>query len=579
MIVVYATAAFVILEAVDIIFPRLNFPDWTITFVMILLVVGFPITFIFSWIFDVTPEGIEKTKPSKEIPHDEKPVTPNAWRIATYVSVVVIIGLLLVNIFSGRNGSKIDPDLTKSIAILPIHNFSGDPGQEYICDGLTDEIISNLCRIGSFSKVASLTSVLNYKNSDLNIPEIAGELDVNYILESTFKRIGDQLRVTVQLIEPAQDNHLWLHDYDRPYEEIVAIPGDIAIQIADHLDAFLTDTEKESVSELPTSSLEAYEILQRGHYNIRCHTYPYSYKDSIFKAIELDPGYADAYADMGLIILLETISYLSQPTTDQTSIWDAFNYFEKALELDPDNYLAYTFLGLASCWLEWDYIAAERYFLSALELTSTVEDINGQYLEFLVKMNRLEDALSYGLENDLTDVIMAMINIKKGHFGEANIQLNKAAEFADGNLYPYIGEIYNSWMQEYDTARYFLESAIQKKLQEMDLPRFQACLALVYQHTDDAWKVREIVEDLKARSHALEPGSPDYFLGWYYSGIGEVDSAFYYLERAYRNRSAEMTWLKADPVWESLRNDDRYWDLYERTGHKAYDDYRAGRNK
>ena len=113
----------------------------------------------------------------------------------------------------------------------------------------------------------------------------------------------------------------------------------------------------------------------------------------------------------------------------------------------------------------------------------------------------------------------------------------------------------------------------------MALPRFEAFLALIYQHTDDPLKAQELVEQLKAQSNDLEPGSPNYFLAWYYSGMGKLDSAFFYLERAYRNHSAEMTWLKADPIWEKIRNDDRYWDLYGRTGHKAYDDYMASKNK
>ena len=127
VIIVYATAAFVILEAVDIIFPRLNFPDWTVTFVMILLAVGFPIALIFSWIFDITPEGIEKTKPAKDLRKGEKPLVPNSWRIATYVSVVIIVGLIVFNIISNRDQTRIDESLEKSIAGLPFKNFSSDP--------------------------------------------------------------------------------------------------------------------------------------------------------------------------------------------------------------------------------------------------------------------------------------------------------------------------------------------------------------------------------------------------------------------------------------------------------------------
>ena len=186
VITVYAAAAFVILELTDIVAPSLGLPDWTLNLIIILLCVGFLIAIILSWIYDIHPEGgIVKTEPIHKVKSENIPKSTNSWRIATYVSVVLIIGLIAFNIFTGNRGARIDESLAKSIAVIPFHNYSGNPDMDYLCQGLTDEIISHLFKVESFDEVRSLTSVLPYKDSDLSAIEIAEELSVNFILEGS----------------------------------------------------------------------------------------------------------------------------------------------------------------------------------------------------------------------------------------------------------------------------------------------------------------------------------------------------------------------------------------------------------
>ena len=128
-------------------------------------------------------------------------------------------------------------------------------------------------------------------------------------------------------------------------------------------------------------------------------------------------------------------------------------------------------------------------------------------------------------------------------------------------------------MEQYDSANLYLGKALKYELQEMSVPRFQACLAIAYNKTNNPQQAQIIINQLINKSKETSVMSPDYFIGWYYSRIGEVDSAFYWLEKAYESRSAEMPWLKVDPAFKNLKNYDRYWYLYNRTGHKAYDDY------
>ena len=182
MTIVYASVSFVIIELVNNVEETLKLPDWTPALILIIIAVGFPLALIFSWIFDMTPEGLEKTKPAKDVIKGEMNATSKSWRIATYVSLVVILCLILYNIFISSNRVKIDESLAKSIAVLPFQNLSMDSDQEPMCLGLTEEIINHLFRIGSFEKVSSFTSVMNYRDTERNTPVVAEELGVNYIL-------------------------------------------------------------------------------------------------------------------------------------------------------------------------------------------------------------------------------------------------------------------------------------------------------------------------------------------------------------------------------------------------------------
>jgi TolB-like protein len=587
VIVVYATAAFVILEAVDIIFPRLNFPDWTVTFVMILLALGFPIALIFSWIFDVTPEGIEKTKPLKKDQRGENVSISGSWRIATYVSVVIIVGLIAFNIFGGNRGARVDESLEKFIAVLPFYNYSGDIGQDFICNGLTAEIISHLNKIASFDEVRSLTTVLNFKDSNKSTTEIAEALQVNYILTGTYKRIGDQFRVTAQLIEGKSDNYIWQQDYDQPWMEKNTIPADIALQIADQLKIFLTTTEKQSIQKLPTTEKYVFDFFKQAEQlGADQSTYALDQQtiDLVIEAIEQESDYSQAYAMLGGLTL-QKANY-GGGAEMYSAGWEALTYLEKALEYNPDNGIAHIYMGVLNEWFIWDYVKAEREYLRGLELLPDYRIFRTGYGgQFLVKMNRVEDAAKYTIplqaySDDPFYFVYQHDEIRRliiaGNDHEAYHSIERFLEVWKNDGFIWAGTLF-TWLTEYDTALYYLEAGAEDP--EISIPIFQASLALASNKTGHYEEAQRVIQQLKERSDTTSAGSPAFFLGWYYSGIEEPDSAFIWLEKAYRNRSPEMPWLKVDPGFNNLKEDPRYWNLYQRTGHKAYDDYVASKEK
>lgn len=581
VIIVYATAAFVLIELVGNVYETLKLPDWTPALTLIILAIGFPLAIIFSWIFDVTPEGIEKTKPSRELLKSEKTATPNSWRIATYVSGVVILGLLALNIFGGKKGGRLDESLDKSIAVIPFLNFSVDANQEFMCLGLTDEIINHLFEIESFDKVISLSSVMTYIGSDKKIPEIANELDVNYILEGTYKKIGDQIRVTAQLIEAGSDTHLWKHEYDRPYEEIIAIQADIALQIADHIKVFISGPEKQRIQKVPTTNQQAYELVQEAQY-LAFNEFFLS-RDQIMKlghkAIEMDPDYADAYMIVANVILSD--GYYAGGKEMQKVTWEAMPYINKTLDLDPENFMAIAAMAMINLLVQWDYVeASENYSKIAYYLPSNFIAFLG-YVTFLMEMGQCEELLTFVEKSEFYYAADALrCHILQGDHHRALALIPEIPGSLGRAGFAQVGEAF-IWLGAYDSARYYLETAMNLQEQDPEIltPRFQADMALAYRMTGEAEKAGAIIDQLIRISDTTAVGSPAFFTGWYYSAIGETDSAFYWLEKAYRNRSPEMPWLKMDPAFNTLKDDPRYRDLYERIGHKAYDDYLASRNK
>jgi TolB-like protein len=507
----------------------------------------------------------------------------NKWLIALLSLVLCIVGAFAIfKIIEGRKQGNDIAKLEKSIAVLPFLNYSIEPDQEAMSEGLTDEIIDHLSKIKSFDKVVSLRNVLTYKGSNKNILQIANELQVNYILDGTYKKIGDQVKIRATLIEPKDDNRLWQDEYDRPYKELINIQADISLQIADKLDAFLSNSELQDIQKIPTTNQEAYELMQKALYFTRAGgAYSSQISDLALKAIKLDPSYADAYALTGIMTLQNGTFAGSKGMS--SSAWDALPFFDKALELDPNNSLAHFGMGNIYEWGRWDYISAEKEYLKVFDDGSNKLGKNWNVnlvVEFFLKMNRLENASIFlkrvqdmNFEyRDLLIRINALSDSKKEAYNLMKSNISESGENFIDNL---VGEDY-IWIEEYDSAKIYLESAMRSKKPSMLIPRFQADLALAYFKTNNIQKAGTILSQLEKESSEAMGGSPEYFIGWYYSGIGEVDSAFLWLEKAFNKKSPEFPWLKIDPVFKNLKEDPRYWDLYARTGHKAYDDYITG---
>lgn len=512
---------------------------------------------------------------------EEKP-TVREKRRTKILALVLILAMIIVPGYLIIPGLiKPVAKLEKSIAVLPFHNYSEDQNQEYMSDGLTDEIINHLYKIKSFDRVVPFPSVLIYKGTDKTMPRISTELKANYILQGTYKKIGDQIRVTAHLIDPKKDKILWQSDYDRPYSarEIITIQADIALQIASQLQVSMTDSEARNIQSIGTTNQKAFEelrkvksiFLARGRFSELAD----SGLRSAQRAFELDPGYADAYAYAGLFSLAQGGYFGAGGHDFQSVAVNALFYCEKALALNQNNAIAHAVMGYLNLFSQLNFIRSEEEFKKAIDLEpNNMYPIDG-YLDFLMKMGRYEDANSIKLRMakeplmDASDNLFIIYRTGRLKNEISSYNFNSIQEdMRDLEK----GETY-FWLNQYDSSIIYINNGTIKNSLVGSTPKFRTYLAIAYYNTGKKLTCNEILKQLIVKSDQTKIGSPDLYLGGYYSAINMKDSAFYWLEKAFANRSPEISWLKADPLFDNLRDDPRYRDLYKRAGFEVYDDY------
>lgn len=300
--VAYAVVAWLLIQAASILFPTFEAPAWVMKVVVVIIAIGFPIALILAWAFELTPEGLKRTE-SAETPRKQS--GGRAWIYVVIAGVLLSTGLF----FLGRYTVRISPvssdiapgdsALPKSIAVLPFENLSEDKANSYFVDGMQDEVITRLAKIGEL-RVISRTSVQRYKTGRTNLAEIARELGVSHLVEGTVQRIGDRVRINVQLIRAANEGHLWAEIYDRNLTDIFAVQTELATAIAHSLQAKLTGNEQQAMAEKPTNNMSAYDAYLRGlDFASRPGQNPADGRKAVEafeEAVRLDPQFAEAWA-------------------------------------------------------------------------------------------------------------------------------------------------------------------------------------------------------------------------------------------------------------------------------------------
>jgi TolB-like protein len=360
--VAYGVVAWFLTQLTTQVFPFFEIPNSAVRFVVIALVIGFPIAMLLSWVYEFTPEGIVRTEDLN--PAQARSAQRATGRILDFVIIGVLL-LVIAMLIVGRlpsyrqTGESVSQ---KSIAVLPFENLSRDPDNAYFADGIQDEILTRLSKISDL-KVISRTSTQTYKNAPHNLRDIAQQLGVSNILEGRVQKSADQVRVTVQLINAVTDSHLWAESYDRKLSDIFGVESEIAKRITESLQAKLTGREEQALAVKPTNNPEANDVYLRGlAFEARgSQSFDVLGKAIGFyeRAVELDPNFALCWARLSR---LDALFYFMRKDIYADRRDAAKHALENAEKPEPNSPETLLALGYYQYWVLRDYEPAKTAF-------------------------------------------------------------------------------------------------------------------------------------------------------------------------------------------------------------------------
>jgi TolB-like protein/Tfp pilus assembly protein PilF len=570
--VAYAVVAWLLIQAASILLPTFEAPPWTMKVLVLVIILGFPAALIFSWAFEITPEGI---KLESEIAPNEsiKRTTGRKIVAVTVVLAVVAVGLFVFQFIRARSMSSVSTVgsaiTNKSIAVLPFDNLSRDPDNAFFVEGVQDEILTRLAKVGEL-KVIARTSTQRFKSAPDDLREIAKQLGVMNILEGSVQKVNDQVRVNVQLINALTNAHLWAEIYDRKLTDIFAVESDIAKTIADTLQARLTGSEKVAITTKPTENPEAHELYLKGRYfwNRRTAENLKKAADYFQQAIDKDPKYALAYAGLADCHVLLP-AYPGLGNTPRDELPKALEAARKAVELDDTLAEAHTSLARALA-SNLQLPAATSEFNRAIELNPNYATAHQWFGECLQSQGQLEKALAELKRAQELDPLSLVISSlygfaldTVGKSDEAIAQLRKTIEIDPtfGNAHGLLGIVleHNGQLKEaiteYEKNNSLHEDAISL-----------AQLAGAYFLVGRKEEAQQLWNKLKALSDRQYV--PAYSMARAQSSFGNKDEAIRLLEKSYEDHapfdSEDLGWILVDHRLDSFRSDPRFKNLITR---------------
>ncbi|MEP7075375.1 MAG: winged helix-turn-helix domain-containing protein [Acidobacteriota bacterium] len=491
------------------------------------------------------------------------------WRpVYLGISAILIVGLVTWLLWP-RSIQKQQPSSEKvMVAILPFENLTGDADQEYLIDGLTEEMIARLGNLASDRLgVIGRTSVMHYKGGQATVDQIGRELQVQYVLEGSLRRDGDKVRISAQLIQTKDQTRVWAQEYDREITNLLSLQDEIAQAVANEIQS--TIGAGSQTSPIQTSSpknYEAYDLYLKAQYFFNKRG-PENLKQAIAyfeKAVSKDPDYARAYA--GLADSYALISgYTGRPQTEFVDKARASAL--RALEIDPNLPEAHTALALIVQNYDWDWQAAEKEFRLAIELNPNYATAHHWYAEHLAFLGRFDEALRESELARQLDPLSLIIATDNGEilylsrrYDEAIRKLRTVQELEPGFTRSHI--VIHSYVEK----QMFQEALadVGEWREAVSNPWMWAEEAFIYGRSGQKEHARRALDKLLAMNDGQEMDVAP--LIWASIGMGNNDQALIWLEKAYAQHSNILTSIKVDPAFDLLRGDPRFQDLLRRVG-------------
>jgi TolB-like protein/Flp pilus assembly protein TadD len=447
-----------------------------------------------------------------------------------------------------------------------LENLSGDPSQEYFVDGMTDELITNLARLGSV-RVISRTSSMQYK-SKKTIPEIARELDVDAVIEGSVSRSGDRLRVRAQLVHASSDQHLWAETFDRNVGDVLALQADLAESIIRRIQTRLAPEDR-SAHHRPVpvapKALEAY-LKGRLAWHRRNEAALQEAIDYFRQAIALEPGYASAYS--GMADSYTTLGYFSYLSPDD-SFPQARTAALKALELDSTLAEPHASLGYVRLYYDWDWVGAEKEFKQAIALNPNYAIAHHWYSVYLTALGRHQEASFVIRRAQELDPLSPAISTDIGFQLYYSRRHDEAIRHLGSVLvthpklplaHLWLGRAYQDQGRYTEALAEFREAEAVMR----DWPVTVAARGYVLGMIGDKEAARKALVELDESSKKRYVTA--YGVALIHAGLGDSRRAFEWLNRAVEQRTHWLVWLKLDPRFDRLRPDRRFLDIQRRVG-------------
>ncbi|HXY07317.1 MAG TPA: protein kinase [Terriglobales bacterium] len=498
---------------------------------------------------------------------ETRPKAGISQRVKAKAAGVVLLLAFLVWFGGGRLREKLRPGARniQSLAVLPLQNLSGDPAQDYFADGMTEELTAELSKIGAV-RVISRTSAMRYKGANKSLPEIASELSVDGIIEGSVQRARDRVKITVQLIHAPTDTHVWADSYEGNMGDVLALQDDVARSIANEVKVKLTPPELTRLTSNRAVNPEAYEAYLKGRYYWSKRTPEGEQKGLEYfqQAVALDPGYAPAYSGVA-------DSYIVLGAHRHLDVHEAFPKARaaatKALELDEGLAEAHVSLGTVKTFYDWDWAGSKREFQRALELRPNYSTAHHWYAHYLAAVGRVDEAVAEIKEARELDPFGITVNIWLARTLYYSRQYDQAIEQYRRTLelYPEWSDLHNGIGDCYALKGQLSEAVgeWEKGLQLSGENQLADSLRHAYAAGGYTIYLRKRLDHLKA-SAQTEPAAPLDF-AYAFAKLGDKEHALEWLEKAYNERDPWL-YLKADPVFDGLREEPRFKDLVRGMG-------------
>jgi TolB-like protein/DNA-binding winged helix-turn-helix (wHTH) protein len=509
-------------------------------------------------------------------------------KVSTLWLLAVVALLIALGLTSGHERllGRASPLHIESLAVLPLANLSGDPGQDFFADGMTEALITDLGKISAL-RVISRTSVVQYKGTKKSLPEIARELNVDGLVEGTVSRSGNHLRITANLLQASPEKHLWAESYESEVGDVLALEGQLAQAIAHEIQVTLTPKERELLGNARPVNPQAHDDYLRGRYFCDRDTREAVEKGIKYFELAINEAPSDPLGYAGLANCYALLSWGGDIFVGDLSAVDMMpkvrDAASQALQLDENLAEAHTSLACVEMIFNWNWAGAEREFKRAIELNPSYTPAHVWYAHFLAAMGRSDESLAEvkrSLELDPFSIFTLDFSdwtyYLDRHYDLALEQTRRTLELAGQEMqwsHYDVGQIYDAAGRHREAIEEYIKAQEAFGLTHGRLAELQTA----YQQSGEQgyWrKSLEFCQDASKvrRKFATASGYgfcdyvKDLYIALFHVRLGEFDAAFQSLESAYTKHETELIFLKVDPQWDSVRSDPRFQSLLRRIG-------------